>query len=188
MWPRSNERTRKHFAFIRLEIKERALEDIPQPWVKFNLTGEPPRMKEVEAYCRRHYTGQYFMEFSAPYFFEVMGGGANKGTGARIACAHCGIAPEHLYTMGDNFNDKELLAAAHMSFAPENAGARDPPGGRPDLAGLRPWRAGRGSGDTGRHIPLGRTSCLLQANGAQACRPLRKVHSLFVCAGLAPMV
>ena len=116
-----NERTRKHFAFIRQEITERALEDIPQPWVKFNLTGEPPRMKEVEAYCRRHYTGQYFMEFSAPYFFEVMGGGANKGTGARIACAHCGIAPEHLYTMGDNFNDKELLAAAHMSFAPENA-------------------------------------------------------------------
>lgn len=56
-----------------------------------------------------------------PYFFEVMMGRANKGTAALAVCQHCGISPQHLYAMGDNYNDKELLACAHRAFAPSNA-------------------------------------------------------------------
>lgn len=118
---RSNERTRRHFEFIRLELKERDIRAIPQPWVKFNLTGEHEVLEQVADYCQKKYAHQYFMQFSAPYFYEIMMGGANKGTGALCACAACGVSPAHLYTLGDNYNDKELMECARQSFAPENA-------------------------------------------------------------------
>lgn len=118
---RSNDRTRRHFEFIRLELKECDIRQIPQPWVKFNLTGEHEVLAQVAEYCQRQYAHQYFMQFSAPYFYEIMMGGANKGTGALCACRACGISPEHLYTLGDNYNDKELMECASQCFAPENA-------------------------------------------------------------------
>lgn len=61
------------------------------------------------------------MQFSTSDFYEVMAAGANKGVGALAACRACGLSPNHLYTLGDGYNDKELMECAKMCFAPENA-------------------------------------------------------------------
>lgn len=118
---RSNPITEKHFVSIRLPLVERPLEKIPQPWVKFNLTGEPEKMGPVAEYAQKQYGEEYFMQFSSPYFYEVMAKGANKGAGAETVCRIKGIHKGHLYTLGDNLNDKELMECAALSFAPENA-------------------------------------------------------------------
>lgn len=117
----NNDRTRRHFQFVRLELKERDIEEIPQPWVKFNLTGQGEQMRELADYCQSRYGRQYFMEFSTPDFYEIMAPGVHKGAGALAACRACGLSPEGLYTVGDGYNDKELMECAKMCFAPENA-------------------------------------------------------------------
>ncbi len=117
----NSDRTRRHFQFIRLELKERDILEIPQPWVKFNLTGQSEQMGELADYCQSRYGDRYFMQFSTPDFYEVMAAGANKGAGALAVCQICGVSPDHLYTLGDGYNDKELMECARLSFAPENA-------------------------------------------------------------------
>ena len=117
----NNDRTRRHFQFVRLELKEKNSLEIPQPWVKFNLTGQANQMGELADYCQNRYGRQYFMQFSTSDFYEVMAAGANKGAGALAACRACGLSPNHLYTLGDGYNDKELMECAKMCFAPENA-------------------------------------------------------------------
>lgn len=117
----NSERTRRHFQFVRLELKEKDILEIPQPWVKFNLTGQGEQMKQLADYCQSRYGDQYFMQFSSPDFYEVMAAGVNKGTGALAVCRACGLSPKRLVTLGDGYNDKELMECAGLCFAPENA-------------------------------------------------------------------
>ena len=113
--------TQRHFQFVKLPLKECPIEKIPTPCVKFNLTAEHEVLLKVEEYCRKKYGDCYTMQFSSPYFYEIMMGGADKGTGARLSCDFCGISHDRLYTVGDGLNDRELIACAALSFAPENA-------------------------------------------------------------------
>lgn len=113
--------TERHMEHVRVRHFVCAPEDIPQPWIKLNLVMEPERIGEVTAWLRASYGDRFFMQHSAPFFFEVLARGANKGAAALRLCQHLGIKRENLHTVGDGENDVELLSCTEHSYCPENS-------------------------------------------------------------------
>lgn len=55
---------------------------------------------------------------------EITAAGVNKGTGLLALCEHLGISVEETIAVGDADNDREVLEAAGLSVAMENASDR----------------------------------------------------------------
>lgn len=113
--------TERHMRHVRVRHFACPPEEIPQPWLKLNLVMEPERIGEVTAYLRTHHEARFFMQHSAPHFFEVLPRGANKGAAARTLCGLLGIKRENLHTVGDGENDVELLSCTENSYCPSNS-------------------------------------------------------------------
>jgi Cof subfamily protein (haloacid dehalogenase superfamily) len=58
---------------------------------------------------------------SGPHWVDVMARGANKGTALRALQAELGITRDQTAAFGDYLNDLEMLQAAGLSYAMENA-------------------------------------------------------------------
>lgn len=58
---------------------------------------------------------------SKPYFFEAMSKGVNKGEALKTLCKMNSIDISESMAFGDGYNDIEMLQAAGISFAVENA-------------------------------------------------------------------
>lgn len=61
------------------------------------------------------------MVYSHEDYFEIMTGGATKGSALERLMTLYGISPKEVMAFGDADNDKEMLAWAKHSFAMENA-------------------------------------------------------------------
>lgn len=74
---------------------------------------------------RRHYTpAELYLTTSVATFFEATNPLVNKGTAVRyLAEEHLGLAPENVMTIGDNFNDVEMLEYAGIGVAMGDAPA-----------------------------------------------------------------
>ena len=53
-------------------------------------------------------------------FLEVVKRGVDKGTALLRLADAMGIGREHVYAVGDGYNDVEMLRAARLGFAPAN--------------------------------------------------------------------
>ncbi len=122
--------TRIHFEKVKIPYRPMPPQNIPQPWVKLNLTMEAGKIDALTEYIRTVYPGRFHAQHSAPYFYEILAPGATKGAGALFVCQHLGIKPRDLYVVGDGQNDVELLGCTRNLFAPANA--------HPDVLRLNP--------------------------------------------------
>lgn len=122
--------TQIHFEKVKIPYRPMQPRDIPQPWVKLNLTMEVGKIDAMTAYIQSAYSGRFHAQHSAPYFYEILAPGATKGAGALFICQHLGIKPRNLYVVGDGQNDVELLGSTRNIFAPANA--------HPDVLALNP--------------------------------------------------
>ncbi|MDC9820498.1 Cof-type HAD-IIB family hydrolase [Pectobacterium polonicum] len=64
---------------------------------------------------------RYYFVRSEPNYFEVMQRGVNKGAACQALAAHLAISPEAILAIGDEENDREMLAFAGTGIAMGNA-------------------------------------------------------------------
>ena len=112
--------TAAHLKRVGVPYQECAIEDMPTPWLKVILEQDHPVLVQAQEYLVSHYGEEYEVIFSNPYLLEVTAKGANKGTMVSRVAQMLGIAPEHVYCMGDNQNDIPMLAVSAIPFAPAN--------------------------------------------------------------------
>ena len=115
------------------EVSRRHCEIIKEPYIltdvrmasgdcmKMNLTQAPDYLDDVERYMDTKYPGEFHIAHSAAHYLEVLHPDANKGRGLDVVAGIMKIAREHIYAVGDNHNDAELLERAAVSFAPASA-------------------------------------------------------------------
>ena len=115
--------TQRHFSIVNLDYHLTPLEQMERPWMKLILSCDPAFQQEVVRYMNADgRSAPYDLCCSTPYFYEVMRRGVNKAVGIEKLRCHLGIAPEHVYTVGDNENDVEMLKAFY-SYAVRGASA-----------------------------------------------------------------
>lgn len=96
--------------------------DAPGRWLKALLTAPPKILNEAVLMARAMDAGASF-RFSTPYFLEMFSDQTDKGRGVLRLAEMKGVAPAHVYAVGDQENDLDMLKAAALSFAPANASA-----------------------------------------------------------------
>lgn len=119
---RGNFFSERHHKNIGLEMKLRSYKDVPQPWLKLNLTADHEVLLDAREHILSRYRKEIFAQFSLPHYYEIMAKGASKGDSAMWLRDRLGVRPENFYTIGDGTNDLELVKASGInSCAPENA-------------------------------------------------------------------
>lgn len=112
--------TYSHLKRVGVPYRECAIEDMPIPWVKVIVEQDHPMLAQAQQYLRACWGEDYEVIFSNPYLLEVTAKGANKGTMVSRVAQMLGIAPQHVYCMGDNQNDIPMLEISAIPFAPAN--------------------------------------------------------------------
>lgn len=97
--------------------------DMPQPWTKLILEQDHPMLVRAQELYRSRWDGLYEAIFSNHYLLEITAKGHTKGAMVQKVAQRAGIAPEHIYCIGDNQNDLPMLAVSAIPFAPANCAA-----------------------------------------------------------------
>ena len=84
------------------------------------LTGDPDQLDDIEAAARRTLR-DVTLTRSGPGFLDITPQGVHKALTLRQLCEKRGISLKELAAIGDGNNDREMLAEAGLSFAPNNA-------------------------------------------------------------------
>ncbi|MEQ9849513.1 Cof-type HAD-IIB family hydrolase [Pectobacterium brasiliense] len=82
--------------------------------------------EQIDALIRRipdDYRQRYHMVRSEPHYFEVMRQGVHKGTACAYLARYLGIQPANVFALGNEHNDREMLAFAGLGVAMANASA-----------------------------------------------------------------
>lgn len=116
----ANEVTRNHMDRVGGTYLQCPIEDMPTPWVKVILEQDWPVLQRAQRWLLDHYGDRYEAIFSNRYLLEVTAKGATKGGMVAWIRDRLGIAPEHVYCIGDNQNDIPMLALSAIPFAPAN--------------------------------------------------------------------
>jgi len=112
--------TLAHLKKVNCGYTECPLSEIPTPWVKAIFHQEREVLLPVQARLLERAGDWYEAIFSNPRYLELTRKGSNKGGGVARVARLLGIAPEHIYCVGDNQNDIPMLARSAIPFAPEN--------------------------------------------------------------------
>lgn len=97
-----------------------AIEEMPTPWTKVILEQDWPVLLQAQRWMLDRFSDRYEVIFSNRYLLEVTVKGATKGGMVRRIAQRLGVAPEHVYCIGDNQNDIPMLAVSAIPFAPAN--------------------------------------------------------------------
>ena len=116
-----NDVTRRHSEIIKRPHAITGVDEITGECMKLNLMQETGYLDRVERYMNTRYPGMFYLVNSDPCYLEILNPGVNKGIGLNIVAGVLHIAREHIYSIGDNYNDIELLENAGTAFAPSNA-------------------------------------------------------------------
>lgn len=93
---------------------------IPKPWYKIVLVWEYEKLKEVESFLRGQ-TGTSRTVFSERTFLDLMNINTSKGSALKELTKDLGVLDSNVIAMGDNLNDLEMIQAAGVGIAVENA-------------------------------------------------------------------
>jgi Cof subfamily protein (haloacid dehalogenase superfamily) len=91
------------------------------PWLKAVLFGEPEELQRIARLAREMLGGEIGLVFSKPDFLELLPRGISKGSALREAAELPEVRGRTIVAIGDYYNDLELLEAADIAAAPENA-------------------------------------------------------------------
>ena len=117
---RPNYITLAHLKKVNCGYTECPVAGIPTPWVKAIFHQEREVLLPVQARLLEEHGEQYEAIFSNPRYLELTRKGSNKGGGVARVARLLGVAPEHIYCVGDNQNDIPMLERSAIPFAPEN--------------------------------------------------------------------
>ena len=96
------------------------IDQIPTPWTKAIVQGEHEPLLQARRWLAEHCPGRYEAIFSNHYYLELTDQGSNKGGMAAKLAKRIGVAPEHIWAVGDNQNDIPMLALSRIPFAPSD--------------------------------------------------------------------
>lgn len=119
---RPNAITRQHEHLTKVAVTEApSLLEVPLPLGKLLLEAEHEVLQAVQDQLTAEgWDRDYELIFSSKVLLEMTAKGANKGGMVRRLAERLGIAPEHIYCVGDEANDIPMLTAAAQGFAPAN--------------------------------------------------------------------
>ncbi|MBQ3151660.1 MAG: HAD-IIB family hydrolase [Clostridia bacterium] len=114
------EKTERHFTSQSIPFK--AIEDpsdADAPWGKVMIGCTHETTAEIQRYIAANYADPVFLPTTGS-FIEVLKKGVNKGT-ALLKLADCLSVPhDRAYSIGDGYNDVDMLVAAKAGFVPCN--------------------------------------------------------------------
>lgn len=90
-----------------------------RPWSKVMLGGEAYKVAAAQEYLAKEHPSVSFLPTTGGYL-EVLRPGVHKGTGLISLASVLGVSKEHIYAVGDGYNDVEMLQAASAAFVPAN--------------------------------------------------------------------
>ena len=90
----------------------------PRPWFKAMITGPARTIAEVQRFLSERSEIGFLPTDGG--VLEVVKRGVDKGTALLRLADAMGIGREHVYAVGDGYNDVEMLRAARLGFAPAN--------------------------------------------------------------------
>lgn len=117
---RPGDASRQHFAGQGItwhEITDPSEADYPCS--KIMVFAPEQEIANIQPFLREHCPTLGFLP-STRDLLEILRPGVNKGTALRHLAEHLGVAWENIFAIGDGYNDTDMLAAAHISFAPSN--------------------------------------------------------------------
>ena len=94
---------------------------MPTPWLKVLLEGEREDLEQIQKLILERWSAFYECIFSSVNLLELTGKNVHKGAGVLEAAKYLGVAPEHIYCVGDNDNDLPMLRIAAAGFVPEGS-------------------------------------------------------------------
>lgn len=117
----SNEVVEEQITFEHLTRKETGLDKLPEKANKILFGGTNEQLNAVRVYLDEcNMKGMYGI-FSDPCYYEILPSHTNKGTGAKMVAAYCGIDPQHVIAVGDYYNDEDMLKAVAYPIVAGNA-------------------------------------------------------------------
>jgi hypothetical protein len=137
--PRVNRGVLIHLGRIAAEPIRAQLRNIPQTWTKFAIFSDDIRTETAEShsicdFIRREFPGKYEPVVSGG-IADVAPSGITKASGVIRLMEMLKISRDHLYCIGDSWNDLPMLYEAREGFIPESAAAAIP---RTRLTPVRP--------------------------------------------------
>ena len=119
---RPNHITRQHEHLTRVAVTEApSLLEVPLPLGKLLFEAEHDVLQGVrDRLIQEGWDRDYELIFSGKTLLEMTAKGANKGGMVLRLARRLGVAPEHVYCVGDEANDIPMLTAAAQGFAPAN--------------------------------------------------------------------
>lgn len=96
------------------------IEQMPVPWTKVIFQQEHGILQYAQQWFLARYGDFYEAIFSNEHYLEITCKGSTKGTMVAEMARRLGIAPQHVYCVGDNQNDIPMLNFASLGFAPSN--------------------------------------------------------------------
>lgn len=113
--------TMKHLERVKVPYTLcQTIDEMPLPWTKLILEHDHALLSDVQRMFLERWGDQYEAIFSNRYLLEITAKGNTKGTLVKRVADQLGIAPDHIYCIGDNQNDLSMLALSTIPFAPAN--------------------------------------------------------------------
>ena len=113
--------TMKHLERVKVPYTLcQTIDEMPLPWTKLILEHDHALLSDVQRMFLERWGDQYEAIFSNRYLLEITAKGNTKGTLVKRLADQLGIAPDHIYCIGDNQNDLSMLALSAIPFAPAN--------------------------------------------------------------------
>lgn len=110
----------RHFSCQGIEYKiTDSADNVPVPWQKCMISGNRELLKEVQLYIKNNFEDPSFLPTDGE-IVEILKKGVDKGTGLLKLADYLNISRDKVFSVGDGYNDREMLVAAASSFVPEN--------------------------------------------------------------------
>jgi len=99
-------------------ITVNSIDDIPLPWTKAIFQQDNDKLLPLQPWMVERFGEKYEVIFSTLIYLEITAKGSTKGGMVSRLAQLLGIAPEHIYCVGDNQNDIPMLEVSAIPFAP----------------------------------------------------------------------
>ena len=118
--PNAITRNHAHMTHVGL-VEVETLMQVPLPLGKLLFEGEHAELEQLSARMAQYgWAEDYERIVSGPSLLAVTARGADTGAMVRRLAQRLGIAPEHIYCIGDEANDLSMLAISAVPYAPAN--------------------------------------------------------------------
>lgn len=112
---------KKYIPERELEFFGGSAEDVPEDIYKFIVCCDPENMPEIRAFAEKNFSRDVNVIQSSPFFLEILPKGNSKGKALLRLCERLGIPAENSVAVGDYENDIEMITAAGIGAAVDNA-------------------------------------------------------------------